>query len=128
MKRQRNGGEVRKDRGVIVNRTSGTSFFLSGRRQKGGRGGGRDGSHKYLTFHLSDWQTHTHKYQTPTSTPARTTAYICKSVLVLRVNRFPARRRGNCVKVNNMAGGVLTRRRWRPGDEITVPPVGYNGD
>lgn len=100
------------------------AFFSLGE----GRRGGRDGSHKYLTFHLSDWQTHTHKYQTPTNTPARTTAYICRSVLILRVNRFQARRRGNCVKVNNMAGGVLTRRRWRPGDEITVPPVGYNGD
>lgn len=39
MKRQRNGGEVRKDRGVVVNRTSGTSWFLSGRRKKGGGGG-----------------------------------------------------------------------------------------
>lgn len=82
MKRQTNGGEVRKDWGVIVNRTSDTSLFLSGRRQEEGG----DSRHKYLTFHLSDCTNpnaqeqksnkHVHMHY-------RTTAYICKHALFL---------------------------------------------
>lgn len=82
MKRQTNGGEVRKDWGVIVNRTSDTSLFLSGRRQEEGG----DSRHKYLTFHLSDCtnpNAQEQKSNKHVHIHYRTTAYICKHALFL---------------------------------------------
>ncbi len=129
MKRRRNGGEVRKDRGVIVNRTSGTSLFLSERRQKGGG----DSSLKYLTFHLSDWQTHTHthththKQSNSNLTHANVQPHTYAKVCTFVCEQVSREQHRNSVKVNNMAGRVLTSRRRRP-EEMTVLPVGWNDD